>query len=170
MRTTIQSEITWVPPVTAERSPPEFADHWRRFACNRGFVYRGDALDDFAIGGDQVARLDINNVAEFELKRGYELIILVFRSVRELLCHHIGFRGAQACGLRFAAPFGHSLGEIRKQDREPEPQIDLERKGVVACACENVADEEGRGEHRHNFDHEHHGVFCKSSRIELLEG
>ena len=34
-RTLIQSETTVVPPVTAERSPPDFADHRRGFAGDR---------------------------------------------------------------------------------------------------------------------------------------
>src|SRR4051794_6910026 len=62
MRMRIQSDSTWVPPVTAERSPP---DHRRRLARDRGFVDRGDALHHLAVGGNDVARFGDHRIAEF---------------------------------------------------------------------------------------------------------
>ncbi len=39
------------------------ADHRRGFARDRAFIDAGDAFDDFAIGGDEITRLDENDVA-----------------------------------------------------------------------------------------------------------
>ena len=44
-----------VPPVTAERSPPDSRITGRRLAGDRRLVDRADALDDLAVGGDDLA-------------------------------------------------------------------------------------------------------------------
>ena len=51
IRTTIWSDRTTVPPVTAERSPPDFPDHRRGLAGDGGLVDGCDALDDVAVAG-----------------------------------------------------------------------------------------------------------------------
>ena len=63
MRTTSQSESTAVPPVTEEKSPPASRITGARFAGDRGFVHRGDALDHLAVARDDVAGLDQHDVA-----------------------------------------------------------------------------------------------------------
>ena len=55
IRTTISSDSTRVPPVTAERSPPRLADDRGRLAGDRRLVDGGDALDDVAVAGDHLA-------------------------------------------------------------------------------------------------------------------
>ena len=45
------------------------ADHRRRFAGNGAFVDGGDALDDFAVAGDQLAGLDEHYVTDLERGR-----------------------------------------------------------------------------------------------------
>ena len=47
--TLIQSETTVVPPVTAERSPPDSRMTGADFAGDRRLVDRGDAFDDLAV-------------------------------------------------------------------------------------------------------------------------
>ncbi len=44
-----------MPPVTAERSPPDFADHRSRLAGDGRLVDRRDAFDDFAVGGNELS-------------------------------------------------------------------------------------------------------------------
>ena len=46
------------------------ADHGCGFAGDRRFVDRGHALDHLAVGGDQVAWLDQDKVADLELGGG----------------------------------------------------------------------------------------------------
>ena len=64
MRTLIQSETTVVPPVTAERSPPASRITGADSPVIAAFVDRGDALDDLAVAGDDVAGLDQHDVAD----------------------------------------------------------------------------------------------------------
>ena len=49
------------------------ADHRRGLAGDRRLVDRADALDDLAVGGDDLARLDDDDVAALELGRGHLL-------------------------------------------------------------------------------------------------
>ena len=49
------SESSFVPPVTAERSPPASRITGRRLAGDRRLVDRADALDDLAVGRDDLA-------------------------------------------------------------------------------------------------------------------
>ena len=77
MRTTIQSESTRVPPVTGGAVAATLADDGRGFAGDRRLVHRGDALDDLAIAGDQVARLHQHQVAFAQLWRGNLLVRLI---------------------------------------------------------------------------------------------
>ncbi len=121
-----------MPPVTAERSPPELADDRRGFAGDGRLVHRGHALDDVAIGGDQVARLDKDDVALFQLDSRDRRDLVMVARIGKLLGDHIRLGGPQARGLRLAAALGHRFREVREQHREPEPQDDLERKAVMA--------------------------------------
>ena len=43
-------------------------------------------------------------------------------------------RFAQIVGLCFAASFGHRLGEVRKEHREPEPESDLQFEPVLVTS------------------------------------
>src|SRR5262249_56957437 len=46
------------------------ANDGSRLAGDRRFVDRGDAFDNFAIPGDEIPRLDKDNVADFQIERG----------------------------------------------------------------------------------------------------
>ncbi len=76
MRTRIQSDSTCVPPVTAERSPPDFANDRRRLTGDGGFVDRGHALDHLAVGRDDIAGFDQDDVVDPEFGRGDEAVAL----------------------------------------------------------------------------------------------
>ena len=56
-----------VPPVTAERSPPDSRITGAHLAGDRRLVDRGDALDHLAVAGDDVAGLDQDQVARLEV-------------------------------------------------------------------------------------------------------
>ena len=102
------------------------ADHRRRLAGDRGLVDRGDALDHFAVGGDDVAGLDQDEVAGDRACGSTPCS--VGRRCRRGQCAWPGSRPAcraRAVGARLAAPLGHRLGEIGEIDREPQPGGDL---------------------------------------------
>ena len=78
--------------------------------------------------------------------------------------------GAQRVGLRLATPLGHRLSEVGEQDREPEPEIDLERKAQPSMAHRQVAHKQDRGQGHHDLDREHHGVLHHRARVQFPHG
>jgi hypothetical protein len=165
MRTRIQSEITCVPPVTAERSPPD----WRRFAGNGGLVDRGDAFDHLAVGGDHVGRLDQHDIADLEVHAGHQAIALVVGPGQELGLR-LRARAPQGLGLRLAAPLGDGLGEVREQHREPQPEDDLDLEQQVRAAGHQIADQDDRDQRGDDLQHEHDRVLDQRARVELHAG
>ena len=67
MRTLSQSETTRVPPVTAERSPPDSRMTGAELSGDGRLVDRGDALDRLAVGGNQVASFDEHDLTDPKL-------------------------------------------------------------------------------------------------------
>ena len=169
MRTLSQSETTSVPPVTADRSPPDSRMTGADFAGDRRLVDGGHAFDHLAVGGDDVAGLHQNHLTWAKLfgRRGHD-------KPSPLIDDELGLgllAGlAQARGLRLAAPFGHGFGKIGEQDGEPQPNDDLKRKAEVIAAVDPMADEDDRGKRGDHLDHEHHRVLHHDARVELGEG
>src|SRR5205814_634313 len=93
-----------------------FADDRSALTRDDGFVHGGDALHDFAVAGDNVARLAEDQVAgpQLRCRNGFEL------AVRELpFGLRISLGLAQSIGLGLAAGFSHRFGEVRKENCEP---------------------------------------------------
>ena len=99
-------------------------------------VHRGDAFDHLAVAGDHVARpargrgrpCAAGRPAPPRRRRGR-------CGSREPLAPGVCVRElAQRVGLRLAAAFGHRLGEVGEQHREPEPERELEREADVGRA------------------------------------
>ena len=84
--------------------------------------------------------------------------------------HRLGARLAQRVGLRLAPAFGHRLGEVREEHREPEEHGDQAGEHVLARGrLPEVAEEEDRGEHAADLDDEHHRVARHRARVQLHE-
>ena len=109
-----------------------FADDRRGLAGDRRFVDRGDALDDLAVGRDEVAGLDQHDVAACAAGSPAPSVHLVADDVGQPLGDGLGLGLAQGLGLRLAAAFGHRLGEVGEQHREPEPERDLDGEAQPA--------------------------------------
>ena len=111
------------------------ADDGRGLAGDRRLVDRGDAFDDLAVGRDEVAGLDQDDVAGPQVERRDRLIPSL-RSVGS--ASRLARRRRCACGAArrpgLAAPFGDRLGEVGEQHREPQPRRDLagERRPAAA--------------------------------------
>jgi hypothetical protein len=80
-----------------------------------------------------------------------------------------GARAPQRIRLRLAAAFGDRLGEVGAQDGRPEPEDDLELEADILPTSEQVADEDDRGQHGHDLEHEHDRIADQRARIELDE-
>ena len=128
MRTTIRSDSTRVPPVTAERSPPAS----RITGADSPVIADSSML---AIPSTTSPSLGMTSpattthlVADVELGARH----LLDRPVGGAAVRHgLGARLAQRVGLRLAPPFGHRLGEVREQHREPEERGDERGEHVL---------------------------------------
>ena len=102
------------------------ADHGRRLAGDRRLVDRADALDDLAVGRDDLAGLDDHDVAALRARAPGDL------ARRRAAARCVGRPGrAQRARLRLAAALGDRLGEVREQHRQPEPDRDRELEADV---------------------------------------
>ncbi len=141
-------------------------DHRSRLAGNGGFVDRRDPFDDGPVAGDQLVRLDDDEVALPE-RGGGDTLFAPF-GAGEAPRDGVRLRPAKRVGLGLSAPLGNRLGEVREEDRRPEPEDDLELEGERPARPEP---EEGkRGEDGTGLDDEHHGVSRHVARVELAEG
>ena len=73
MRTRIQSDSTWVPPVTAERSPPDTLITGAELARDGRLIDRSHAFDHLAIGRNDVASSTSTMSPTFRLVPGTSL-------------------------------------------------------------------------------------------------
>ena len=152
------------------------ADDGGRLAGDRGLVHGGDALDDVAVAGDQVAGLDQHEIALAQLRcgdqlggRGAEAGAVVARL--QPLRRRLAPRATQGVGLGFAAALRHRLGEIGEEHREPQPNRHAEDETPVTrqSGVDQRPYELNGGDDAANLDDEHHRVLGLDARIELLE-
>ena len=136
IRTTIRSESTTVPPVTARPVATGLADHRGGLAGDRRLVHAGDALDDVAVTGDPLAGHDDDHVAGPQLGArhlvggqlgqvagGGQLVAAAAHPAG----HGLLLEGAQARRLGLAPALGHGLGEGGEEDGQPQPDGDEDR-------------------------------------------
>ena len=65
--------------------------------------------------------------------------------------------------------FGDHLGKVREEDREPQPEHDLEGEAKIWRAGDEIAHEKHRRQHRHDADDEHHGITGQRFRVQFPE-
>ena len=152
------SDSSRVPPVTAGAVAARLADHGGGLARDGGLVDRADALDDLAVGGDQVARGDDDDVATLKIRRRHVLD----DAVRETPVRD-GRRAGRAQGARLclAAALGHGLRQIGEEHGEPEPDRDRAREPerlLALVAANGVDDEVRRDDDASDLDDEDHRV------------
>ena len=158
-----------MPPVTAERSPPALADDRRRFAGDRGFVHRRDALDHVAVAGDDVARFDQHEIAGLQIERG-DLLEAAASSARDerfaCVCVRVR-RRFSACALpRPSATASAKLAKITVNHSQNTIWA-VNRMPPLPATMSRI-DEDGR-QHRDDLDHEHDGIAGERARVELAE-
>ena len=129
--TTIRSDSTVVPPVTALRSPPDSRMTGRGLAGDGRLVDGGDALDDVAVAGDDLAGLDDDPVADAAGRvPGTRSSVPSARSRRAIVSRLVARRRRR---LGLAAALGDRLGRVGEQHGRPEPEGDrpAEDAGVL---------------------------------------
>jgi hypothetical protein len=71
--------------------------------------------------------------------------------------------------LGFSASFGNRFGEVREQNRKPQPRRNSEIEAGHAGVPDEIPHEEDRGRCGANFDDEHDWIASLPTRIQLLE-
>ena len=170
MRTRIQSDSTWVPPVTAERSPPDS----RMTGADSPVIAASltEAMPSITSPSDGIMSPASTSTTSPTLSSvlGHQPIVLRIACLGQQLGLGLGALAPQRVGLRLAAAFGDGLGEIREQHGEPQPQDDLELEDDVSAAGDEIADQDHGGQRRDDLEHEHHRILDQRARIELDEG
>ena len=126
MRTTSQSDSSWVPPVTALRSPPAS----RITGADSPVIALSLTLAAPTIASPSPGRMSPASTSTRSPARrsaedddGHRRIAL---RRGQFLGEHVLARAAQRIRLRLAATFGQRLGEVGEQQGEPQPQADPE--------------------------------------------
>src|SRR5262249_50989605 len=123
-------------------------------------------FDDFAVSRNEIPRFDEHDIPRAELRCCHHFELAIGQN---LMGHRIRLRFAQVVRLSLAACFGHRLGEIREQHREPEPQRDLNAEQKPTCPGDRILDHEYSRKRCSYFDNEHHGILGYNSWVELDE-
>ncbi len=166
--TTIRSESTRVPPVTAERSPPDS----RMTGADSPVIADSstEAMPSITVPSPGITSPASTTTRSPRASSDAARDTAVGQPRRRLGAHR-----AQRGGLRAAAALGQRLGEVGEDDREPEPDGhgEGEPRGLVAAAERLAAGEldepRDRGDQRADLDHEHDRVPDLHAGVELLE-
>src|ERR1700753_17786 len=134
MRTLSQSEMTCVPPVTAERSPP-----LSRITGALSPVIAAsltEATPSTTSPSDGI----MSPASTSTTSPGFSAVPATSRhsATRPDSSLARAPRFARGRALRLPAALGDRLGEIREDDGEPQPEIDLEREAVIAGVGDEV--------------------------------
>ena len=164
--TTIRSESTRVPPVTALRSPPA-----SRITGADSPVTADSSTE--AMPSITVPSPGITSPASTTTTSPFASSFAATVAAVAQPGDGLGPHRAQRVGLGLAAALGERLGEVAEDDREPEPERDDAREpGRLVAAAERLAaedlDQEPDGrEHGADLDHEHDRVADHPPRVEL---
>ena len=99
---------------------PRLPDHRGRFAGDGGLVDRRDPLYDGPVARDQLVHLDDDEIALAE-RGGGDALFAPF-GADEPPRDGVRLRPAEGVGLGLSAPLGDRLGEVREEDRRPQPE------------------------------------------------
>ena len=119
----ISSESTLVPPGDGAAVAAGFANHRSAFTGDYRFVHGCDSIDHFAITGNHFSRGAQHDIAGTQFRRRSRFGFAIGEHAPR---KRIGLGLAERVGLGLAASLRHAFGEVGEQDREPQPQSDLE--------------------------------------------
>src|ERR1700746_366434 len=166
MRTLIQSDNTWVPPVTAERSPPDS----RMTGADSPVMAASltEAMPSITSPSEGMVSPASTSTTSptFRLVLGTNLWPLPPGPASSLACVSVRWRrNAPACALPRA--LGDRLREVGEQHREPQPQHDLDFEADMLAAGDEVADQDHGCQRGDDLEHEHHRLLHQPARVEL---
>jgi hypothetical protein len=103
-----------------------FANHRSGFAGDGSFINAGDPFNHIAICGNHVAGLANDEVALLQDWCGHFFLTAIVEAAR----HRFLTSSSQTGGLRLAATFGNSFGEIGEEHGEPQPDRQLRNEAA----------------------------------------
>ena len=168
MRTTMRSESTLVPPVTAERSPP-----LSRMTGADSPVTADSSTEAMpSITSPSPGMTWPASTTTTSPLRRSEAGTLVSRPSTQLAGDGLLPQPAQGGRLGLAPALREGLREVREEHREPEPEGHLRGEPGghrPRGGRHQVAQPDEGGQHAAHLDHEHHGVLDHPPRVELPE-
>ena len=119
--TTMRSDSTVVPPVTAERSPP---DSRMTGADSPVMADSSTEATPSMISPSEGMRSPASHTTRSPLRQGGRRHDLLGAVGVEAPGHGLGAHLAQGDGLRLAPPLGHGLGEVGEEHGQEQPDRD----------------------------------------------
>ncbi len=164
----ISSDSTRVPPVTAERSPPDS----RITGADSPVIADSstEAIPSITVPSPGISSPALTTTTSPLMQLGGGL-----RRCRRAAARRSRVRiERKRVGLGAAATLGERLGEVREHDRQPQPDGDRDRvPGRLSAgqemAAEHLDDPDRRADRGAELDHEHHRVAHLDARVELDE-
>ena len=165
MRTTISSESTRVPPVTALRSPP-----LSRITGADSPVIADSSTEAMpsmtSPSPGIVSPADTTTTSPLRSALGGHLgDVAVHAQVGERLRPRL----AQRVGLGLAASLRHGRREVGEEDGEPQPAADHAGEGQVRALADEAGDEGDGRDHAADLDDEHDRIAGHLAGVELGE-
>ena len=155
MRTTISSESTRVPPVTAERSPPDS----RITGADSPVIADSSTLAMPSMISPSPGIISPATTTHSSPSCSCGLGTVDDRAVPSDVGDGVGPGLAQRVGLGLAATLGHGLGEVGEQHGEPQPGGHQPGEEVLlARRRPEVAQPHDGGEDASDLDDHHHRV------------
>ena len=157
MRITSQSDSTRVPPVTAERSPPDS----RITGADSPVTALSSTLATPSMispSAGMKSPASTSTTSPFaKCRRGHGSERTAVPGLDESLGRHVTPGLAQTFRLGLAASLGHRLGEVGEQHGEPQPQRDAQDEpGTGFAPAEERMDKEHTRQSAADQDDEHH--------------
>ena len=171
MRTTIQSDSTVVPPVTAEKSPPASRMTGADSPVIAASLTEAAPSMTSPSAGIMSPASTSTTWPRPSSVPGSRSTVAPWRGSRSFLATTNFLAAAQRRGLGSAPALGQRLGEIGEQHREPQPQRGdaNEPRRCFALTTERLHPQPG-GEQAADEDDEHHRVLELNPRVQLAKG
>ena len=167
MRTTIWSDSTRVPPVTAERSPPDS----RITGADSPVMADSSTLAMPSMISPSPGIISPADTTHSSSSWSCGLGTSTSCAVAADVGDRVGAGLAQRVGLRLAPALGHRLGEVGEQHREPQPRGDQAGEEVLrAGRGAEVAEPHDGGEDAADLHDHHHRVARHQARVQLHDG
>ena len=169
IRTTIRSDSTFVPPVTARPVAAGLADDRGGLAGDRRLVDAGDALDDVAVAGDDLAGLDHHEVALPQLGGAATDSSSSVRGRTRRSSRSAGGRWCPAWPRRSVAAWALPRPSATASARLAKTTVSHSQTVMAQAKTLGSRDGQDGGEHRADLDDEHDRVAPQRGRVELAQ-